>query len=841
MKEGLGEDRLTAHWAVLGKHPGRSMGYEVLRSSLPDDRASSYLWKAAATGAPDGGDPDGTLPWRVFLGSTDAHPGPVCACVETTWNRSTDGTGAPSYTWRLTLLAWAEASRATATWSGIDSALLSDPPALPGDGAPMTVAVPRTSAAELAGVIDQLGFEWAAGVAALLLADRQVAIIPKPGEGLPDVSRRVRVLDAVCALLPYQCRAWLSAATWTGRSQHDLRLFFASGPRTGQVTAVLGGGPPQEPGTATAQTYLHGLRRLRAKTDDTTVIVEHLLTSTEPVTGPRPEAALRALRDADLLDTVVEEIQSGGGKVADVRRVLERYPDASLSEHHLRELTLYLVDHAHDGDGAAGSLLGKYWTERNRDLLIRKALAAGTPATSFERAKRYLGVIHNAVEAHHPGGFDALFNALVEAPEPTPEWTGSLIYMAENEWGLGTDRADHRLVREPAVGRAWLACLLEHQDRSLAPLRRLVQRARDDLVTDTTPGWLRFAAVLLGDSQVLATAPDATDFAGAGEGGWLTTLEIARMERRPEVLGLMSPGLWSAVRTERGLRDAVQRLVPVDEPQLHGGVAADADLFCAAPRTGVMRGMPRLERLAEEESGNYADVLCRRIRRDGEPRRLAINALLSGKSSPRTWWVIEQLTHALPDDTFLDQLFEKLYGRLTERARPISDLDVPESLMRELAKRKDMEWLVPVHAFRKTVRDGAQRQDEALYRELARIVLEARANGGVPGQLLDEIATWTLKQGPFGLDRATLHMNGMVAGRPGLALYPALARGHRDGNGELVDLLLEYHEEQRDRHEQITKVLQHCRETSDPAPGTGPEDRWGFFKKKRRPPPEEPR
>ncbi|MBG0851826.1 hypothetical protein I2W78_08205 [Streptomyces spinoverrucosus] len=802
MNESLGEERLTAHWAVLGKRPGQTMGYELLRSSLPKDRASSYLWKASATGAPSGRDQEGELPWRVFLGSAGTHPEPACASVETTWDGSTDGTGRPSYTWRLTLLEWAQAGRSALTWSGIDRALMSDPPALPGDEAPMTVAVRPTPPAELAELIDQLGFEWAAGVAALLLGNRQVAIVPRPGERLPDVSDRVRVLDAVCSLLPYGCRAWLSAATWTGQAEHDLRLFFASAARRGQISAVLGGSPPEEPGEEAARAYLGGLRKLRAKTGDTTAIVENLLTATEPAAEPRPGAALRVLREADLMDTVVEEIRSGGGEVEDVRRVLERFPAVSMDEHRLGVLTFFLVHSAHHGDAAAARQLSEHWTERTQPLLAREVLAAGTPAESFERAERYLGVLHNAVEADRPGSFDALFDALVESREPTHEWTGTLIYMAENEWGRSTDRADRLLVREPAVGKTWLGYLLKHKDRRLAPLRRLVQRARGDMATDAIPGWLRFAAVLLGDSLAPATATDAADFADAVEGGWRTTLDIARAERRPEVLGLMWPGLWRAAHTERGLREAVERLVPVEEPPTSGAVAADADLFCGAVQGGTTPGMPRLQRLStEEELADYVSVLSRRIRSDGELRRLAIDALLGGELSRRTWRVIEQTNNALPG-TFLPQLCEQLHGRLIGRGRPINDLDVPEYLMQELTKRYDLGWLRPVHAFRKAVRDRAP------YRELAGIILEAHAPHGpgrLPAQLLDAIAAWVRKEGAHGLALVALYMDGMAKDWPGLKLYTAVAG--EDTDGELRELLIKYSEDQKARHDWILTEL----------------------------------
>lgn len=149
--------------------------------------------------------------------------------------------------------------------------------------------------------------------------------------------------------------------------------------------------------------------------------------------------------------------------------------------------------------------------------------------------------------------------------------------------------------------------------------------------------------------------------------------------------------------------------------------------------------MPRLERLtAEEALHDYVSVLIRRIESDGELRRVAVEALLGGELSGNTWWAIEELSRALPD-SLLPQLCEELHRRLTGRGRPLNDLEVPEYLMEELAKRYDLGWLRPVHDFRKAA------QDRAPYQELARIVLKAHGHGPLPAPLLDAIAAWTLE------------------------------------------------------------------------------------------------
>ncbi|MFJ2420601.1 hypothetical protein [Streptomyces brevispora] len=796
MNERLGAERLTAHTAVLGKYPGRTMGYDVLRSSLPDGRAEVHLWRAAATGAPSGHeDPDGALPWRMFLGATEAAPDPGCARVEVSWDGTTDGTGAPSYTWRLTLLDWAATQRAALTWSGIDRARPADPQEPPADDAPAVLTVPGSSPDALAAVIDDLGYAWVSGVAALLLDGRQVALTPVPGRPLPDVEERVRVLDAVCALLPYACRAWLSAATWTGEAGHDLRLFFASTARTGQTEAVFGGAVPQQPRDGAPLAYLQDLQRLRAKNPDTATLVKHLLTAAEPVTAaPDPRAALDVLREADLLDLVIEEIRSGAARTADVARVLARYPSESLDDRQLEALTVHLARQARLGNAAAGSLLAEHWSARMCSLLARDVLAAGAPAKSFERAKYHLGVVHDHVETHGTVGFDDLFHALVEVdPEPTGGWAGSLIYMAENLWGRSTSPADDRLVHDPAVGRTWLGYLLKNEQRSLEPLERLVNRARSEMSTDATPGWLRFGGVLLGGPSAGATATDAAGFAEAFEDGWSRTLDIARLQRMPAALGLMWPGLWRAARQERALGYAVGRLVPVDEP-VPGSVAADADLFCAATRTGSGTGMPRLDRLVdEEELQAYTTALLDRIDSDSELGRTALDTLVEGTPGRNGWWVIEQLTRSRPH--LQNDLCERLYRRLTGHGRPLNDRDVPDYLMELVGRQYDMAWLRAVHTFPKAVSEGEP------YEELARILLAAAPGGQLPARLADEVAVWTVTQGPYGLEQVARYMDSLAVGQPGLRMYGFLVQGgRREG---LRERLADYSRDQQHWHAMV--------------------------------------
>ncbi|MFC0602483.1 hypothetical protein [Streptomyces palmae] len=803
MNEGLGSVRLTADWAVLGKHPGQAMGYDVLDGSLPADRAKRYLW-GATTGVPDNRDPAEGLPWRVFLGSVSTDPTPVCAAVETTWDGSADGTGAPSYTWRLLLLEWPQASNAQLTWSAIDQVLPRD--RLPDSGTGVSLAVPRTPAAELAATVDRLGFDWAARVAALLLDHRQVAIVTPPGAALPEVAERVRVLDAVCSLLPYGCRAWLSAATWTGHSEHGLRLVFAATARTGQLEVRLGAGSLPEPQGAAARTYLDELLRLRAKRHSTTDLVAHLLAAVAVIPAHGAAEAVRVLREADLLDSVIAEIGHGRGELHDVQRVLELYPAHALGENRLRVLVPFLAQRANRGSLLAQAVLQQHWSPLTPGLLARDVVQRGSTQESFARARGYLSLM-NALNADRPGAFEELFTDLVGDPSQDPGWTGNLIYMVENEFGHRSEAADAFLLRSPAAGLAWLRTLAKNQTPDLAPLRRLAERGIGGDAGGTA-GWPRFAAVLVGIATPdQATAEDAAEFTAAMDDAWRFALDIAATEGRPEVLGLLGPELREVARGRAGrtyLLHLLDRLVPPAAGGTAPEVAADADLLYAliAAAPGEVRmplALPRLRRITGAwEQDAYASALVDRIGPDDQLLRLVVEALLGEVPNADSWRVLSRLMERRPTAEHL--VCDGLERRLTHNHRTWLDLDFPEELMAALERRRHLDWLRPLRDFRNAVRAREPIED------LARIIVRATtsASRGFPPQLLAEISVWLRAYGASEGYALKTALDAVVPGL-GLELYTAVSRGE-EGRA-LRDQLARFSRLEVDRHQRILAAL----------------------------------
>ncbi|MEU3891831.1 hypothetical protein [Streptomyces sp. NPDC029041] len=803
MNEEQGQDRLAAHWAVLGKHPGQVMGYEVLDGSLPPDRAESYLW-AAATGTPESREPAAALPWRVFLGSVRTDPTPVCATVETTWDGSRDGTGAPSYTWRLFLLDWSQAGAARLTWSALDQALPHDgqPPT---SGRPVPLSPPRPQAGQLAAQAEELGFEWTARVAALLLDNRRVAIVPPSGTTLPEVTERVRVLDAVCALLPYGCRAWLSGATWAGQSDHALRLVFTATPKTGQVEVWPGTGSPPDPQGTAARTYLSELLRLRAKPRPTAELVEHLLGWTEVIPVQNPAEALRALRDADLLDSVIEAVRQGRGDLHDVQRLLERYPVESLGEVRLAVLLPFLARCAQGPEGGpARALLLRHWSRSLPHLLAEDVVAGGGTKESFERARGHLGLMH-ALEAERPGALDELLTALVSAPQHRPEWTGYLVYWAEQTFGRAPEAADTLLIRSREAGLAWLSSWLEDRTRDLAPLVRLATRAVGGASGGVT-GWPRFAAALTGRAGFAqATAEDAEEFVGAHDDAWETALELATAEGRPEVVDLMWPRLREVARSREAsarLLPALDRLAPAEGASLAPEVAADADLLRAlhahaADGSRIPSGMPRARRLTDTRAQEaYAAALSRRVDTDQTSTAVAVEALLGDEPDPHSWRVLQLLMAQRVSTESLVR--DGLARRLTEAHARWLRLDLPDHLVRDLSRRHHLSWLTSVWEFGRAVREK-QPMDR-----LARLIATAAPGGRFSPQLLSAIADFIRANGPwiaYSL-AAPLHR---TAPNLDLVLYSALRRS--EGTRAVADLLDRFHAEETYQHQRLHGAL----------------------------------
>lgn len=643
-----------------------------------------------------------------------------------------------------------------------------------------------------------MGFHWAAGVAAALLEGRQVALVPPPGARIPGTDERVRILDAVCSLLPYGCRAWLSAATWTGQSEHKLMLVFAPTARTEQLATWLGGGSPPEPRSAVARDYLNELLRIRAKRGSTDELVAHLLKVTEAIPAQEPAAALRALREADLVDSVVADIAQGRGDLLEVLRVLQLHPAGTLGEHRMALIVPFLA-----GYDAREALL-RCWSARTPRLLADDVLASPATKETFTRATGYLRVL-DGLEAEHPGSFEELFTIMAGAPNQEPGWVAALIHFTANEFRYVVDAVDRVVIGSREVGRAWLRKLvMDHSRKPLPPLTRLVPLALRAAGIHDLPGWLRFAGLLTGHLRENQVQPsDAAEFADAGDDAWAVALDIAADNDLPVVVSLM----WSCLRvpassSPRRLLEALDAAVVPGGSRLTPEAAADADLLGVLARAAAQGhlgplSMPRLGRFADPgDQDAYAATLFRRIDTDPDLKKPAIEALLGETPDDAAWRVVLCLIRRLPSAE--EYVLNAVEHRLSRSHGSGEWIDVlSEDQVRTLSRRQ-LTWLPRVWELRSAVRAG-----EPLG-ELGRITAEAHVDKSMSARYLDELIGCLCTWGPVATYDLATDLDGRVSGL-GISLYKALRGSERAR--ELCEELKRFSYGELERHRQILLAM----------------------------------
>ncbi|MFD7825992.1 hypothetical protein [Kitasatospora sp. NPDC059803] len=698
------------------------MGYEVLGGSLPPERAGRWLW-GAQTGTPSvrhrAG--PGELPWRVFLSGVDGEASAACAMVEHDWDGSLDGTGAPIITSRLLLLDWAQASGAGLTWSTLGDAADALPWPQHQQNTPLSLSLVPASAEALATAVSDLGFDWAATVAALLLGGHLVAVTPA-GRPLPPPDERVRLVDAIGALLPYGCRRWLSAATWSGAAEHQLTLTFAESARSTQTEVRYGEPVPASLAEAGAGQYLGELQRLRRKGFSTTDLVRHLLAAREPLRWRDSAGAFRALREVDLLDSVVAEVRAGGGRVQDVGRALALPHPAGLDPGRAGVLLRFLFRAATtpraapattDGeDSGAAELLGRHWREEIPQWVADDILTEAAATADHDRALACLALMRTLRGPGSPA-FTRLLDALLDttangAPgERHDAWRGALAWRAQRAFGAEATSADRSLVEHPEVGHAWARTALDHGPFDPDVLSRLLAQARYLPLRQST-GWLRYAAYLSALPAAGDPSPgDAEDFARTGGGQrWRQILALAAANRRPAVLQSLWPMFWKVAVSSQAPALAAQ-LAQLDGPGRaaapHGddaGLSADLDLIrlaadqrrASTPLAALERHLAHPDPLDEDWTDRYARALEQRLALlPDEITATVVDALLGDRPDPGRWRVLERiLARQVRTEAALVRALAK---RLRAGDRSWLTLGIPRGALAGLTALPDLHWI----------------------------------------------------------------------------------------------------------------------------------------------------
>ena len=416
---------VPVEWAVLSKHPERFGGYEVLAASGDRARAEQLI-QAAHTGAPGERrqEPDVAGPWTTFLG--DGASRPSLGVVERTQTAVPDVTGRPISVARLLTVPWPAPDGPRVGFLGLQRIAgefswptVDGPPGGVADGQALTAAVQPPDVEVLARTIDEIGFRWVLAAAVALLDGDQVVITA--GERALRPKDRVRVLDAVCALLPYGCRAWLSAATWAdNRRDHQVRLSVAAACRGAQKVIPLSGPEPDVAlRTPAAASYRAEMMAVKNAGFATTLIVEHLLKWSEPLPFEQNAAAVGHLQEMRLGDTVDEEVRAGRGDPLRVERVLAGRGWSVLPQATRSQFAHFLASTARiPGPPArvAQEVLTRHWDASVADELAGLVAAELTTERSAARSVDYFA----AAAAVGDVARDQLVAAVLVAVSPPP-------------------------------------------------------------------------------------------------------------------------------------------------------------------------------------------------------------------------------------------------------------------------------------------------------------------------------------------------------------------------------------------------------------------------------------
>jgi hypothetical protein len=382
----MASTEVVADWAWISKDPSAGIGYSVLQVSTDavDFGAISSDFEPGAPSSTIAPESPDAPPW-VTYGPGGGRDGVlISVSVRDPWTER-DHTGRPVRPQRLFVMRYPELADADASfqtiWEAVRDARVPAP-----DGAPLPLTVAGQSPDDLIPVVEA-NFESLAAIAAALL-DGPVAI--GDASHLPR-ERRLALLDAVAALLPYGFRADLSASSSVNNTvKHQIRLVLADFANPDQQLLSLAT-PQYSSGGDFGGRYLAALQEKRKK-NGTAELVRHLW-SIRQESGQRlcsfrrPGFALAALHELDFLGSVRDELAAGPVSPELIRKFFAHPDGRQVWEHLDVPMRDNAVRSLAGSSEAAAAILVREWPIIGNDVIrcANRDLDAGSVkvATSF--------------------------------------------------------------------------------------------------------------------------------------------------------------------------------------------------------------------------------------------------------------------------------------------------------------------------------------------------------------------------------------------------------------------------------------------------------------------------
>jgi hypothetical protein len=555
---------VQAGWAIWSKHPGTRDDYSVLHSSagpLSKAEFSSVLAHFAPGNPPPGVGTPSSLPWVTFNRVGVAEKTYLGASVQSP-TEHVDATGRPVSQTSYLCIPYDDLARDPVSYRALSEALsVAD---LPYQDGLLPLTLPRLDPGEMARSIGELGPEFVAAVAALLLAGP----VTITGPDFPDWDTRVRLLDAVAALLPYGYRTSYTAATWsdTGAGSR-FRLVFANRARD-DASRITWGASVRVPAEGPARKYFAYLHRITGQPSvDTTELarlIEHLASATAPCKFEQPEQALASLGELFHAEVVAEAVDAGAVNVTEIRRIFAQNKDGHWPPERRRQMFCYLIE---AGDAQDWQLISERFSAiANGDAqALLPSVAQGCRRLLWSGAAKDLVATYLRL-ADAFGLVDELLARLMVKPRSSAdletglETAGALLSQFVVNGPLGPKswpRTQQAVAHNPGAGTALLAYL----SASKSGFERLGV-AVEWLEPVLDPVLPLFNAVLGGGVGAAVELVDTNAIAKLNrDGGRSSVGSLLRAASNRRCLPFVLPGLasWLALTaTEQGTAEATE-------------------------------------------------------------------------------------------------------------------------------------------------------------------------------------------------------------------------------------------------------------------------------------------
>lgn len=486
---------LIADWALWGKVPRTTSGYEVL-AAHPPGRSAEFNTAVLhwLPGTPGAGD---RLPWiTVGCAPQDGGEGTVGVFL-LDGTDGVDGTNrmihrvshfaVPYARVRDAGIGWCALARAAHAAAQTLTLTTAGPAALPlGEDEGLVAEVAKNVTSSISGIT-----RWLAAAAAHLL-DGPVAVA---GDGSHGPFELLLTLDSVAALLPFGVRSTLSAASATSPgSEVPMRLYWGdTAASPGATGLTLGGGPlPDLRALSPRARRYHDLLLDNWEKHGGATVVRHLADCREALDIDEPDAAARALEVLKRLDRPLAAVQAlTEGREVSAEEVHVALRSPGITD---QELTVFarhgVLTHPDTdpeavaplmsqpavsqaiGDGLRRDLLGHRTDAARREFESRRAslMAAGL---SLDRLDQILADVMSEILHSRPEGTpDPVTGELLPAVAPFTMGTMGLTQsMLRRVPGLASGLVRALYGRPEPVGlvRDWLRWLCDEPSPDRRP------------------------------------------------------------------------------------------------------------------------------------------------------------------------------------------------------------------------------------------------------------------------------------------------------------------------------------------------------------------------------------